>query len=147
MAKKTKKRSRSSSKASDANVVRIKAGAPSAKKRDAEVEEAVITKTVAKKDSSSESTRKPVKAARTTKAKKADEPKRKRNKSGILKPFVLLGGYFKGSWFELRQVRWPTRGATWSLTGAVLAYTAFFVLIILALDFVFQKLFELILGK
>ena len=64
----------------------------------------------------------------------------------FLRTFVAFGGYFKGAWFELRQVRWPNRKATWSLTGAVLAFTGFFVLIILLLDVLFKYLFELILG-
>ena len=58
-----------------------------------------------------------------------------------------IGGYFKGAWVELRLVRWPTRRATWSLTGAVLAYSAFFVILVLLLDAAFKYLFELILGK
>jgi preprotein translocase SecE subunit len=64
----------------------------------------------------------------------------------IFRPFVALGRYFKGAWVELRQVRWPTRGATWSLTGAVLLFTAFFVVLILLLDAGFKLLFEQILG-
>jgi preprotein translocase subunit SecE len=64
----------------------------------------------------------------------------------FLRPFVMIGGYFKGAWFELRQVRWPNRKATWSLTGAVLLFTGFFVVLILLLDVLFKYLFELILG-
>jgi preprotein translocase SecE subunit len=64
----------------------------------------------------------------------------------VFRPFVALGRYFKGAWVELRQVRWPTRGATWSLTGAVLLFTAFFVVMILLLDAGFKYLFEQILG-
>ena len=64
----------------------------------------------------------------------------------ILKPLVSIGGYFKGAWFELRQVRWPNRRATWSLTGAVLLFTGFFVVLILLLDVLFKYLFEIILG-
>ena len=56
-----------------------------------------------------------------------------------------IGGYFKGAWFELRQVRWPNRRATWSLTGAVLIFTAFFVVLVVLLDILFKFLFELIL--
>lgn len=63
----------------------------------------------------------------------------------LLRPLVSIGGYFKGAWFELRQVRWPNRKATWSLTGAVLLFTAFFVVLILLLDVLFKYLFELIL--
>jgi len=58
-----------------------------------------------------------------------------------------IGSYFKGAWVELRQVRWPTRRATWGLTGAVLAYSAFFVVLVLLLDAAFKYLFELLLGK
>lgn len=60
--------------------------------------------------------------------------------------FQALGEYFKGSWAELRQVRWPNRRTTWSLTLAVLVFTAFFVLLITLLDYLFQMLFERILG-
>lgn len=63
------------------------------------------------------------------------------------KPAKATGGYFKGAWTELRQVRWPNRRATWSLTVAVLVYTAFFVVIILLLDALFKYMFEFILGK
>ena len=58
----------------------------------------------------------------------------------------LIGGYFKGAWFELRQVRWPNRRATWSLTAAVLIFTAFFVVLVVLLDILFKYLFQLILG-
>ncbi|NCQ53841.1 preprotein translocase subunit SecE [Candidatus Saccharibacteria bacterium CG_4_9_14_0_2_um_filter_41_9] len=57
----------------------------------------------------------------------------------------LIGGYFKGSWVELRQVRWPDRKATWSLTFAVLLFTIFFVVMIVLLDAGFKYLFDLIL--
>lgn len=61
-------------------------------------------------------------------------------------PFFAIGRYFKGAWYELRQVRWPNRKATWSLTGAMLVFTAFFVVLILLLDALFKYLFQLILG-
>jgi preprotein translocase SecE subunit len=54
-------------------------------------------------------------------------------------------GYFTGAWYELRQVRWPNRRATWSLTGAVLLFTLFFVAFIVLLDAIFKYGFELIL--
>jgi preprotein translocase SecE subunit len=63
----------------------------------------------------------------------------------VLKPFIALGAYFKGAWFELRQVHWPDRKATWGLTGAVLVFTAFFIVLILLLDLLFKYIFELIL--
>ena len=65
----------------------------------------------------------------------------------IATPFVASGRYFKGAWYELTQVRWPTRRATWGLTGAVLLFSAFFVVMILLLDAGFKYLFDVILGK
>ena len=56
---------------------------------------------------------------------------------GFLRKF---GGYFKGAWQEIRQVRWPNRKATWSLTAAVLAFTAFWGLVVLGLDLLFQMM-------
>jgi preprotein translocase subunit SecE len=61
-------------------------------------------------------------------------------------PFMATGTYFKGAWYELKQVRWPDRGATWGMTGALLGFTAFFVVFILLLDALFKYLFKLILG-
>lgn len=63
----------------------------------------------------------------------------------VLKPFIMLGGYFKGAWVELREVRWPTRKSTWGLTVAVLLFSAFFAVLILLLDALFKLLFEFIL--
>lgn len=54
-------------------------------------------------------------------------------------------GYFRGAWHELKQVRWPTRSATWSLTAAVLIFTAIFVVLILLLDGGFNWIFNQIL--
>jgi preprotein translocase SecE subunit len=61
-------------------------------------------------------------------------------------PLALIGGYFAGAWYELKQVRWPNRKATWGLTAAVLGFTAFFVILVLVLDALFKYLFEIILG-
>jgi preprotein translocase SecE subunit len=59
---------------------------------------------------------------------------------------AAIGGYFKGAWYELRQVNWPSRKATWGLTAAMLAFTGFFVVVILLLDALFKYLFQLMLG-
>ena len=69
-----------------------------------------------------------------------------RKKSAWLKPFLAIGRYFKGAWIELKQVRWPTRKATWGLTMAVILYSAFFVALVVLLDTGFSNLLELILG-
>jgi len=69
----------------------------------------------------------------------------KREPKGILKVLFAIGGYFKGAWIELRQVRWPNRKATWGLTLAVILFTVFFFALIVLLDFGFKELFNLIL--
>jgi preprotein translocase SecE subunit len=53
-----------------------------------------------------------------------------------------IGGYFVGSYRELRQVKWPSRRATWGLTFAVILFTAVFVVMILSLDYGFEQLFK-----
>lgn len=77
-----------------------------------------------------------------------DGPKtaNKKEKTARKNPFKATGGYFAGAWSELKQVRWPTRGATWSMTAAMLGFTAFFVVVILLLDALFKYVFQLILG-
>lgn len=64
---------------------------------------------------------------------------------GLFGTLVKIGRYFKGSWTELRQVRWPDRRSTWGLTIAVILFTLFFVALIILLDYVAKLLFELIL--
>lgn len=61
-------------------------------------------------------------------------------------PFAPVIRYIKGSWYELRQVRWPDRRSTWGMTGALIAFTLFFVVVIILLDYGFAQLFKLILG-
>lgn len=89
---------------------------------------------------------KAVSPAKTTKTKvtvkKAPTDKQPRKWT---KPFRAIGGYFKGAWVELRQVRWPNRRATWSLTLAVILFSVFFALMILGLDALFTFIFKRIL--
>lgn len=85
---------------------------------------------------------KPAKQAKANKERtEAPEPSTSKN------PLKAMGTYFKGAWAELRQVRWPDRKSTWAMTLALLAFTAFFVVVILFLDFLFSELFKLILGS
>lgn len=60
-------------------------------------------------------------------------------------PLKALSDYFRGAWVELKQVRWPTRSATWGMTLAVLIFTAFFIALIILLDTGFKWVFEQIL--
>ncbi len=92
-------------------------------------------------DNEAPSTSRAKKASKVSPAKLESAPKRKRS----LGPLGRIGGYFKGAWVELRQVHWPTRQATWGLTGAVLLFSAFFVVFITLLDAGFKFLFEQIL--
>lgn len=124
MAKKSASGKKSSSK-NDESIVRIKASSSAPKKEK----------------------KAPVVAEVVTDAQPAKKPKAKREKKAGKNVLTAIGGYFKGAWTELRLVRWPTRRATWSLTGAVLIYSAFFVVLVLLLDAAFKFLFELILGK
>lgn len=68
-----------------------------------------------------------------------------RKPSRWTKPFRAFGGYFKGAWVELRQVRWPDRKATWGLTLAVILFSLFFALVIVGLDAAFSYLFKEVL--
>jgi preprotein translocase subunit SecE len=71
--------------------------------------------------------------------------KEKKDKKGFLRLLSKIGGYFKGAWIELKQVRWPNRKETWGLTAAVLLFSAFFVVLIVLLDDGFKELFKLII--
>jgi preprotein translocase SecE subunit len=85
-------------------------------------------------------------ATKAVGAKKVTKKMPKREpENRFLKGLYAFGGYFKGAWFELRQVRWPTRRATWGLTLAVILFSAFFVVLILLLDALFKYLFEIII--
>jgi preprotein translocase SecE subunit len=53
-----------------------------------------------------------------------------------------IGRYVRGSWQELRAVRWPTRRVTWAQTLAVILFTLAMVAFILALDYGFDLLFK-----
>jgi preprotein translocase subunit SecE len=81
----------------------------------------------------------------STKAPKLAKIKIAKEKKGIFKVLSAIGGYFKGSWAELRQVRWPNRKSAWSLTLAVILFTAFFFILIVLLDAGFKQLFNVIL--
>ncbi len=100
--------------------------------------EATVVRVSAKEDS------KKTKKVEAETAAPVVSPKEKKEKG--TNPIVAIGGYFKGAWQELKQVRWPNRQATWSMTAALLGFTAFFVVLILLLDALFKYVFQLILG-
>ena len=103
-------------------------------------EKTKVTRISASDDSKKADTSKSARV--TSKAKSKQTPARNQRSYGLL---GRIGGYFKGAWFELRQVHWPTRKSTWGLTLAVLMFSAFFVVFITLLDAGFKFIFEQIL--
>ena len=70
----------------------------------------------------------------------------------ISKPFRLLGRiifpkYFRNSYRELRQVKWPDRSESRQLTFAVLAFAVVFGILIAIVDYGLDKLFREVLLK
>ena len=78
-------------------------------------------------------------------AEKIEKPKVKKP-FVLFRPFIAIGRYFKESWQEIRQVRWPNRKATWKMVLAVIIYAAIFVAFLMALDALFSLIFNQILG-
>jgi preprotein translocase subunit SecE len=100
-----------------------------------------VTRITASDDTSSAVEKKEkVTKAKATPATTTDNKEKRRS------PIRATADYFGGAWYELRQVRWPNRQATWGMTVALLAFTAFFVVLILLLDALFKYVFQLILG-
>ena len=131
-----------------AKITRIKASDPGRKKDDA-------PKKVLKSSEQAKATKvgldsaKPEKPAKEAKiaAKSTKDAKSTEKKPFILvRPFVYLGRYIRNSWREIRQVRWPSRKATWKLVLAIFVYTGIFIAIIMLLDALFTWLFGLIIG-
>lgn len=73
---------------------------------------------------------------------KVSAAKKKERKVKTPRFLSAVGGYFSGAWYELGQVRWPDRKATWGLTLAVILFSVFFAALILGLDSLFQYLFK-----
>ena len=128
-----------------AHVTRIKAHDPAKSRRDeSESKDPKPTK-VASSDQSAKSI-KPKKEHKAKKEKKEKKAKDATKKPFILfRPFVAFGRYLRDSWRELRQVRWPNRKVTWKMVLAVFVYTALFVSFLVAVDLLFDWLFNLIL--
>lgn len=96
-----------------------------------------VTRITAKDDAPKKAT-KPAKSAKSKAV--VSESAGKKN------VFARIIGYFTGAWYELRQVRWPNRRATWALTIAVIIFSVFFVLLIILLDTFFKWIFEIIIA-
>ena len=102
---------------------------------------------ISAKDDAPKKAQKPTKAAEAKNAKAVKKQVKPVKKSdGKKNVFARIGGYFKGAWYELRQVRWPNRKATWGLTLAVILFSLFFTVLIVLLDILFKYIFELIIA-
>ena len=132
-----------------AKITRIKASDGPDPEKSSEKAPAAPTKVKkAKVLKDSAKTQKPAKTAKKAeKPQKAEKSAKSDKKPFILiRPLVYLGHYLRASWLEIRQVRWPSRKATWKLFFAILIYTLLFVAIIMLLDALFTWLFDLIIG-
>jgi preprotein translocase SecE subunit len=124
-------------------ITRIKAGESSKK---SEEEQAPITRKKVVVEDKKQEKKKAKEIRKAEKAEKKAEKAKEGKKTFILfRPFVAFGRYLRDSWREIRQVRWPNRKATWKMVGAVLVYTALFVIFISLIDLFFRWLFSLII--
>ncbi len=130
-------------------VTRIKASDNSAPKRTAAVKAKQNAAAGAATKSTPSAKEKPVSKAKrllggSRKSKNAASNKKSTNSRR--NPLRAVRGYFVGAWQELKQVRWPDRRSTWAMTGALIAFTVVFVIVILLIDYGFSWLFKLIIG-
>ena len=142
--------------ASMANVTRIKAKDSTSDKKSSD--DAEISRKVSIKAKNSENTKlnKAKKDAVKAKAKAIRKEKRNSEKREIptwLKPlwfistpFRAIGRYFRNSFRELRQVRWPNRATTWKITFSVILYVVIIAIAIMLLDVLLTFLFDKLLG-
>lgn len=86
-----------------------------------------------------------IKAVIKPKAKTAKRTKSKKALAKALKPMVGFNRYLKNSWLELKKVHWPSRKSTWAMVFAVVSYSLFFLVLVLALDNFFSYIFKLML--
>lgn len=103
-----------------------------------------VTRITATDDAPKKTTKSPAKpkAVKAQKVTKTETTETTESKN----IFARIGGYFKGAWQELRQVRWPNRKATWTLTVAVILFSLFFMALIVLLDMFFKWIFEIIIA-
>lgn len=120
------------------------AKAPTKKDSDASTK---VTRIKASESSTKKATVAKAKPAIDSKKKEAVAKTEKREQISSRNPLRAIANYFKGSWYELTQVRWPDRKSTWGMTGALVAFTLFFVIVVLLFDYGFAQLFKLILGS
>lgn len=148
--KKSKKNpSKKSSESSASRVTRISASDDKAAKKPASQKDTTVVHKLSAAEKADAVTAKSLHklSDKPSKAEEAAQKAEKQKPSRVRRnPFRALGAYFKGAWYELRQVRWPDRKNSIQMTIALLIFTAFIGSIILLLDWLFQYLFELMIG-
>ena len=111
-----------------------------------------ITRKVSIKAKNSDN--KKVRAKQAADAKKAEKAERKAAKKAaregkktfvLFRPFVAIGRYFRDSFREVRQVRWPDRKTTWKMTISVILYVILIAAVIMLLDALFTFMFNKLL--
>ncbi len=100
----------------------------------------VTTKTAA-----AETAAKPTKKAESTDAAQSTK-KAKKDRTPRVGIFARFRNYVIGSWHELQKVRWPSRAATWRMTGALILFVLIFTGFIVLLDTFFNFIFTKALG-
>lgn len=108
---------------------------------------AKITRIRAKDEPRKAEVEKPTKVKKLVAVEEPKKAKESKKTFVLFRPFVAFFRYLKNAFKEIRQVRWPSRKATWKMVLAVLIYTALFVVVISLLDLFFTWLFNLILGN
>ncbi len=137
-----------------AKITRIKASDPGkspdkAPKKAAKAIEpkAVSTGSVSEKsENKAKNAEKPLKKNENSEKKSKNPSKTEKKPFILIRPFICFGRYIRDSWREIRQVRWPSRKATWKLVLAIFIYTGIFVAIIMLLDALFTWVFGLLIN-
>ena len=137
-------------------VTKIKASVPAKTTKSAKMAKPTAKTAKSAKSTATAKTAKTVSATKTTavtkveaiikpKTKTAKRTKSKKALAKALKPMVGLNRYLKNSWLELKKVHWPSRKSTWAMVFAVVSYSLFFLVLVLALDNFFSYIFKLML--
>lgn len=137
-------------------VTKIKANTPAKTIKSAKIAKSTAKIAKSAKPTATAKTTKTVSASKTTavtkvkaiiksKTKTAKRTKSKKALAKALKPMVGLNRYLKNSWLELKKVHWPSRKSTWAMVFAVVSYSLFFLVLVLALDNFFSYIFKLML--
>ncbi|MBP5512089.1 preprotein translocase subunit SecE [Candidatus Saccharibacteria bacterium] len=82
---------------------------------------------------------------KAVKKEKAVKVKKEKQPGKFVRVITAPFRYVHDSWLEIRQVRWPNRKATWKLVGAIFIYSAFFIVLTMLLDALFNFIFSQII--